>query len=270
MKFWTLCFASLFCALIAEGQSTVFSDSMGGTFSTNWTSATTGTGVASFSAGTLLIDNSSASGQTYAYTTTSSFASPYSATLASTTGTVEWSFNMRTQTTDPSASNRMAVVLAASSSNFTSASGYAVRVGGNLPSTDPLELIYFTGGVNGTITTIATGASLTANQYADVRVTYAPNTNTWSLFGTTGSAWGTPSVVSTSLGSGTNSTGTGTSLTYMGFWSLHTTAATQDRSFDNLSISVSAIPEPSTYAAIFGSLALAGTIWHRRRQRKAA
>lgn len=31
----------------------------------------------------------------------------------------------------------------------------------------------------------------------------------------------------------------------------------------------SAIPEPSTYAAIFGALALTGTVWHRRRQRKA-
>ena len=31
---------------------------------------------------------------------------------------------------------------------------------------------------------------------------------------------------------------------------------------------LSAIPEPSTYAAIFGTLALVGTVWHRRRQRK--
>jgi autotransporter-associated beta strand protein len=33
------------------------------------------------------------------------------------------------------------------------------------------------------------------------------------------------------------------------------------------SISASAIPEPSTYAAIFGALALAGAAWHRRRDR---
>lgn len=32
--------------------------------------------------------------------------------------------------------------------------------------------------------------------------------------------------------------------------------------------SVSAIPEPSTYAAVFGGLALLGTLWHRRRQRR--
>ena len=34
-----------------------------------------------------------------------------------------------------------------------------------------------------------------------------------------------------------------------------------------LSGTASAIPEPSTYAAIFGALALVGTVWHRRRQR---
>ena len=40
---------------------------------------------------------------------------------------------------------------------------------------------------------------------------------------------------------------------------------------DNLNVSMdfntaAAIPEPSTYAAIFGSMALAGAIWHRRRK----
>jgi hypothetical protein len=39
---------------------------------------------------------------------------------------------------------------------------------------------------------------------------------------------------------------------------------------DSLSVSASAIPEPSTYALIFGTLALAGVIAHRRRQNKAA
>ena len=31
----------------------------------------------------------------------------------------------------------------------------------------------------------------------------------------------------------------------------------------------SAIPEPSTYAAIFGALALTGTVWQHRRQLEA-
>lgn len=38
---------------------------------------------------------------------------------------------------------------------------------------------------------------------------------------------------------------------------------------DNFSLSYSAIPEPSTYAAIFGAGALAAAAWHRRRQRAA-
>lgn len=35
----------------------------------------------------------------------------------------------------------------------------------------------------------------------------------------------------------------------------------------NLTIQVEAIPEPSTYAAIFGGVALLGVMWHRRRRR---
>lgn len=42
--------------------------------------------------------------------------------------------------------------------------------------------------------------------------------------------------------------------------------------FDDLSMSVSlsAVPEPSTYAAIAGATALVGAMWHRRRRRLAA
>ncbi|MDP1581445.1 MAG: PEP-CTERM sorting domain-containing protein [Candidatus Didemnitutus sp.] len=39
---------------------------------------------------------------------------------------------------------------------------------------------------------------------------------------------------------------------------------------DDFSLSYTAIPEPSTYAAIFGALALVGVIAHRRRQKHAA
>ena len=35
-------------------------------------------------------------------------------------------------------------------------------------------------------------------------------------------------------------------------------------------VGVSAVPEPSTYAAIFGAVALAGVVVRRRRQRSAA
>ncbi len=40
--------------------------------------------------------------------------------------------------------------------------------------------------------------------------------------------------------------------------------------FDNVALSASAVPEPSTYAALFGGLALAGAVWHRRRATRRA
>ncbi|MDO8543758.1 MAG: PEP-CTERM sorting domain-containing protein [Opitutaceae bacterium] len=39
---------------------------------------------------------------------------------------------------------------------------------------------------------------------------------------------------------------------------------------DNFSYGASAVPEPSTYAAIAGAVALCGAAWHRRRQRQLA
>lgn len=247
-------------ALAASGfGQVVFSDDMSGTFATNWTSG--GTGIASFSSGVMLIDNNSATGQTYAYTDASSFSAPYNTALSSNPGAIQWAFNMSTASVNPSNSNRFAFVLAADGSNFTTANGYAVRIGGDSPSVDPLQLVYFTGGVNGTITPIASGESLISNRFADVRVVYTASTNMWELFGVSSSSgFGNPTVVTTALGSGVNNTATGSALSFMGAWSLHTSSATQDRTFDNFS--VTAIPEPSTYAVIMGVLTL-GVIFVR-------
>jgi len=262
--FGSLCVFTTLCAVTSLGQSTVFSDDMSGTFSTHWTAQSTASGSVDFSSGVLLIDNNGNSGQTWAYTNLSDFGAPFNIVLSSNEGEVTWAFNMRTLSSDPSNNNRLAFVLAASSSDFTTGSGYAVRVGGNSPSTDPLELVYYTGGVNGSIVSIASGASMTANQYASVRIAYDPKTNMWRLYGETASSWTNPSLISSLLGSGINSTGTSITMTSMGVWSLHTTTASQDRTFDN--ISVTAIPEPATCAAIIGALALAGVVMHRRRQ----
>lgn len=257
-----ICFAV--ATLAGAHAQVVFSDDMSGTFSTNWTSASTSTGTASFSAGVLLIDNNSVAGQTWATTPTSAFASPYNSTLTSNVNNVEWAINMRTLTTNPSDTNRFAFALAASSSNLSTANGYAVRVGGNSPSTDPFELIYFTGGINGTITSIASGASFTVNQFGSVRVVFNPTTDAWSLFGSTGSSWTTPTAETTQLGSTTvNTTGVNTSLTHLGVWSLHTSGAAQDRSFDNVSVTV--VPEPTTWALI--GLGSSFMLWNLRRKR---
>jgi hypothetical protein len=259
-----IAFGAAFLAVSVNAQTTVFSDDMSGTFATYWTSQSTTTGSASFSSGVLLLDNNAAAGQTWAYSALSNLTAPFNARLDLNPGAVTWAFNMRTLTTNPSNTNRLAFVLVASSTNFSTASGYAVRVGGDSPSTDPLELVYFTGGVNGTVTTIASGASLSSNQYASVRVVLNPSTSAWTLYGETGTSWTSPTAVSTLLGSGTNSTGTSITMSAFGAWSLHTTGASQDRTFDNFTIT--AVPEPSTYAAIAGVLALGGVMWHRRRK----
>jgi hypothetical protein len=47
------------------------------------------------------------------------------------------------------------------------------------------------------------------------------------------------------------------------------TSAYRTLAIDNFSYSATAIPEPATYAAILGAVALAGATWRRRRQRKA-
>eukprot|EP01012_Entosiphon_sulcatum_P042059 TRINITY_DN55997_c0_g1_i1.p1 TRINITY_DN55997_c0_g1~~TRINITY_DN55997_c0_g1_i1.p1 ORF type:complete len:290 (+),score=20.69 TRINITY_DN55997_c0_g1_i1:309-1178(+) len=86
------------------------------------------------------------------------------------------------------------------------------------------------------------------------------NTNTTAYAGNT--------ITMTGLSSYTSVTGP---LTFR-IYAYNSEATTGSFRIDNLAIngSVSAIPEPSTYAAIFGTLALVGTVWHRRRQRKAA
>lgn len=51
-------------------------------------------------------------------------------------------------------------------------------------------------------------------------------------------------------------------------WSFNTIGTnSQGLGLDNVSLSASAVPEPSTYAAISGVVALLGAGWHRRRQR---
>ena len=51
-------------------------------------------------------------------------------------------------------------------------------------------------------------------------------------------------------------------------WNFSTTGAnSQGLGLDNVRLTASAVPEPSTYAAIAGAGALLGAAWHRRRQK---
>lgn len=54
-------------------------------------------------------------------------------------------------------------------------------------------------------------------------------------------------------------------------WNFSTNGSnSQGLGLDNFSLTASAVPEPSTYAAIAGAVALLGATWHRQRLRRAA
>ena len=188
-------------------------------------------------------------GWVMASTSTSSFSSPYNTTLSSNTGLVTWTFNMYQERTDPagfgSGAYGVAYILAGTSTtNNNTGSGYAVALG-NSGATDPIRLVRYASGIQGTMTNIissnTTGLTDFGANYVSVRVTYTPSTNTWELFlrDDGASAFVDPTTGSlTSQGTATDNTHTGTSLTIMGGWWQGSTGATQDAFFDNAKVVV--------------------------------
>lgn len=277
------------CAAQVFAQSTVFSDdfnraSLNGGSYTYTTTVSAGDGSASITSNTLVLTNDSsvtanAAGRVSLAVATSSFSAPFSSTLNSNSGTVTWSFNMQQPRSDPSgfsaSSYGVAFVLGGTNSDFTQGNGYAVVVGQS-GTTDPVRLVKYTGGLQSS-TNIITATSVATDigtDYLSLSVTYTASTNTWSLSGRNdgSSAFTSPTTGTlSSLGSSAvDSTYTSVALTSMGALWNYSTAATQNAQFDNFSVSVSAVPEPSTYAALAGIAALGGVMLHRRRQRLAA
>lgn len=287
MKYLPVLVAASFATVASFGQTTVFSDNFdraslnGATYT--YTTTAGGDGGASIASNILVLTNDSTgtantAGRTYVTVPMSSFSAPFASTLSANAGVVTWSFNMRTSRTSmsgfDSSNYGIAFALTASSSDFTLGNGYAVVIG-NGSTPDPLRLVRYTGGLdaNANLTNIITGtapvADIASAQYLSVSVSYDPTTNTWSMSARNdgASSFTDPATGSlTSIGSVVDNTYTGTAMTSMGFlWGYSTT--TNTASFDNVTVTaVSAVPEPSTYAALAGALALAGVIMHRRRR----
>lgn len=287
MKYLSVLVATSLATVASFAQSTVFSDnfnraSLSGGAYTYTVTPGSADGGASIVSNTLVLTNdatggttTNVAGRTYVTVPLASFSTPFASTLSSNAGMVTWSFNMRTSRTSmsgfDSSNYGIAFVLAGSSSDFTAGNGYAVVIG-NGSTPDPLRLVRYTGGLdaNTNIATISSGSSpvsdIASAQYLSVSVSYTPSTNTWLLSarndGTTAFADPTGGSL-TSMSSVVDNTYTGTAMTSMGFlWGYSTT--TNTASFDN--VTVTAVPEPSTYAALAGALALAGVIVHRRRR----
>lgn len=199
-------------------------------------------------------------------------------TLTAVARPMEWRFNMRSSVL-PTGFNGsqygVAVVLAATSTNFNTASGYAVAFGRN--GSNVIELVSFVNGLdaNANLTSIiASGTSplgAGGTDFGSIRVTYNAVTNNWQLFirddGTSGFADPYSGSISQVGATTANSTFVGSTVNQTGFFFNYNTAG-QTATYDNMTIA--AIPEPTTWALIgLGTVALGGGVWRLRRNKSA-
>ena len=220
--------------------------SPGGTPSLVYTNTNTGNGNTTISASTYLnILNGLTAGQSYTTIPLSGFTSPFNPTLGSnsTTTTIEWSFNLRTNRVAifagfGASSYGGAVVLASTTTNLQNAgNGYALVYGTTASRT--WKLVRYTGGLSGTQTDIVSGGNFSANtSYVSARIVYAPATNTWTYYfrddGIT--SWGDPTTVNTLVGSAVDSTYTSSLMSVFGVFFNYSTATNQNLQFDNLRV----------------------------------
>ncbi len=262
--------ANLFLVNNVVGQTTVFTEnfnraSLTTGAPTTYTVTNNGTGSTSTISGSAFLQitgttSTFTSNQSYVTGLLSSYIAPYATTLASNTGLITWTFNMRyARTTAPSGfstgSYGIATVLAATGANLTTANGYAIVYGGT-DATQRYKLVSFAGGLNSNtkVTNIiaSTSAVPTAvNDFISIRVTYDPVTNNWAMYlrDDGASAWADPSTgVTTQMGATTvNNTFTASAMTSFGFlWNYGTSSSTQFAQFDNFAASVCSYPaQPS-------------------------
>ncbi len=248
------------------GQTTVFTDD----FSTNTSATWTTSGAIGASAWTVTRSGAdwgarrnisplqleqtndvgataNASGWVFSSVLLSSFSAPYNTTLNLNAELLTWTFNFRTNRTSAlagftgSTSYGMAMILVSTSNTpNTSGNGYAVVMGGGGLNT--IALISFTGGLQGTKTTIIGygGAPAALTNYMSVKVTYNPSGDNWALYnrddGSTGFA-DPASGILTQIGTTTsNSTYTGTAMSYLGAYWQGSTTATQTSFYDNVTV----------------------------------
>ncbi|MBK9148865.1 MAG: PKD domain-containing protein [Flavobacteriales bacterium] len=168
----------------------------------------------------------------------------YLTTLNQNNCTLTWAFSFRQSESDGELSgfdggdDGMAVVLAGSNANLTLGQGYAVVLGES-GNTDRVRLVRYNNGLDAdaNLNTIIQAGNFD-NDYLDVRVTYVPSTDTWSLFyrdnGNT--RFGDPLTAATSAGSAVDATYTGTGLPIIGCLWNHDGDTGENAVFDNIHV----------------------------------
>lgn len=245
---WNLrLFASLFLlvsASMAFAQEVVdrFNRANSNTVGGGWTETETAASGASINGNQLRLARTG-SGNNRQFVTQTTPGS-YNTTLNQNNCTLTWAFSFRQSEDDgelsgfDSGDDGMAVVLAGSNANLTLGQGYAVVLGegGN---TDRVRLVRYNNGLDAdaNLNTIIQAGNFD-NDYLDVRVTYVPSTDTWSLFyrdnGNT--RFGDPLTAATSAGSAVDATYTGTNLPIIGCLWNHDGDNGESAVFDNIHV----------------------------------
>ena len=188
-------------------------------------------------------------GWVFAYTSASSFQSPYSTTLSSNSGLITWYFNMRQARTDPAGfgagSYGVAFVLGTTNTTANnSGTGYAIVLGQS-GSTDPIRLSKFSGGLSTGLTNIissnTSGLTDFGTEYLSIKVTYNPLNNEWELFirnDGTSSFVDPSSGTLISQGTAIDNTYTGIDLSFTGGYWQGSTGADQTAFFNNIKVTV--------------------------------
>lgn len=153
-----------------------------------------GSGASLTAAETIRINNSQAdlqAGQKAGVKVTTvdmSNVSDYPTTLDDASGVVTWAFNFRQSKSDPggfgsTGEGGMLFALAASGSDLDGANAFAVVLGDD-GGTDPVKLVNYNGGYsqNGDLEKIIAGTEDRSNEYVSVKVTFASDTDTWTLY----------------------------------------------------------------------------------------
>ncbi|MGI4872855.1 MAG: CehA/McbA family metallohydrolase [Janthinobacterium lividum] len=220
------------------------------TVGNGWTETETVAAGASVSSNQLKL-GSSTSGREFI---SRSLAARYDPVLTNNSRVLTWAWNMQQTRPNPStfdaSAYAVAYVLAASSDNLLTGTGYAVVVG-NSGTPDPVRLVRYANGLASTLTTIVTGDQLdAANKFQTIRVTYLPDEDTWTLeAATTTTAFQDPTTATyATLGSAVDGTYTATSLPYTGCLWNHATSATDYALFDNVYVTAPCVleTEPTT------------------------
>ena len=189
-------------------------------------------------------------GQCYLTGTLSTYGSTFNSTLKSNVSLVTWSMNLRQNYGSGNygtlAGRAVGVVLVASEADLlsTTCKGYAIM--GGTSATVGYQLVKFSGGLGltATYTSIISPPTQASNSYTNIKVTYNPADDTWSLFETasvTATDWlADPSTTPTLIGSAVDNTNTSVAMTSFGYFQSHSSSGTVTFNYyiDNFKVTV--------------------------------